>query len=388
MSGGGAYLDHAATSGWRPASVADAMRGALEIGANPGRSGHRRSLAAVRVVAEARERVASFIGARDSATVAFTKNATESINVVLQGFLREGDRVAAGVFEHNAVMRPLRHMERTRRIEILDVPGGADAPVDVAALEGMLSRAAGSIRLVSLAWASNVTGRIVPVREAGEVCRRYGAFLLVDAAQSAGLLPIDVERDFVDALAVTGHKALHGPQGIGALWVRDPAAIEPMVRGGTGSRSDSEEHPEFAPDRFEAGTLNLPGIAGMDAGVRWVQEQGCVALLDRQRAMWSALRARLSGVPGLRVHGDGPVAEQLPIVSFTLDGRDPGEIARSLDARGICCRAGLQCAARAHATLGTRDSGGTIRWSLGPTMTLEEIELAVDALEAIAAEAP
>jgi len=269
------YFDHAATAGSRPPSVGEAMMHALEaVSANPGRSGHRRSLEAARIVSGARDEVAALIGAADSSHVVFTKNATEAINICLLGLLKPGDTVLAGRFEHNAVMRPLRYLEAERGVRVLDVPGDAETPVDLEALERTLKQGNHAVRVVALASASNVTGQIMPLREVGALCRKAGVFFLADGAQGAGILDINVERDCIDALALTGHKSLLGPTGTGALYLRDPDSVPPLLHGGTGSRSEAERQPDFVPDKFEAGTVNVTGLAGLTAGIRYARQIG------------------------------------------------------------------------------------------------------------------
>ena len=261
------YLDHAATAGPCRPEVIEAVAGVLRDGlGNPGRSGHSVSLRAARLLEESRSAVASFFGVSDPAHLVFTSGATASINTVLRGFLRPGDTVLASPWEHNAVMRPLRWMEREIGLHVEIMPprrDGAGYPrgLDLGAVRDRL--AGGPVRLVAMVAASNVTGEVLPRRELTALAHERGAAILVDAAQGAGVLDIQVERDEIDFLAVTGHKSLEAPAGTGALALRDPGQLEPLVRGGTGSLSEEEEQPAFAPDRFEAGTPNLPGIAGL-----------------------------------------------------------------------------------------------------------------------------
>jgi cysteine desulfurase / selenocysteine lyase len=420
------YFDHAATAGSRPTAVVAAMMAALqEASANPGRSGHRLSLRSARLVEDARSELAALLGVSDSAHIVFTKNGTEALNLVLLGFLRQGDRVLAGSFEHNAVVRPLRGLERDRGIRLewipaLDSASSASAPlsksspkssptvyagpVDFNLLEARLREE--PVRLVAMTAASNVTGEIFPVAKIAALCRNYGASLLVDAAQAAGVADLQVERDGIDFLAVTGHKSLLGPPGTGALYIRDAGSVGPLLRGGTGSRSESEEQPDFLPDRFEAGTLNVPGLAGLAAGIRHLRSVGLESIRRRHGELFAFLSDRLMSVPGLvlvppsralqdrlqSLH-DGPVsspgpAERLAIVSFNIDRPegmgwiDPARIARRLDDQGILCRPGLHCASRAHRTLGTFPIG-TVRFSLSPENSEAEIEEAVAALHAI-----
>lgn len=380
------YFDHAATAGNRPDAVGKAMINALEsVAANPGRSGHRRSLEAARIVTEARDEIAALIGAPDSSHVVFTKNATEATNLALFGMLKEGDGVVAGLFEHNSVMRPLRHLEKERSIRVLDMPGEARTPVDMDALAGLLKEAHGSIRLVALGSASNVTGQIMPFTQVGELCREAGVLFLVDGAQGAGILDIDVERDRIDALALTGHKSLLGPPGTGALYLRNPDDVSPLLHGGTGSKSEAERQPGFIPDKFEAGTANLVGLAGLTAGIRYVREIGLEHRRAQQAEMLAYLWRRLGEVRGLTRYGTGDPDSQLAVVSFTVNGWDTGHLAHELDRSEVCCRPGLHCAPRAHRTLGTFEDGGTVRFGLSGYNTPIEIDTVIDLLMRIAA---
>ncbi|MHC5057200.1 MAG: aminotransferase class V-fold PLP-dependent enzyme [Planctomycetota bacterium] len=375
-------FDNAATAGRRPDAVGEAMLRALtEVPANPGRSGHAVALEAARIVEDARVEVAGLVGARDPAHVAFTKNATEALNVVLAGRVREGDLVLASSWEHNATMRPLRWLERERGVRVEPMPPAEDGPVDVKWLASRL--ASERVALVAMLAASNVTGEVMPVAEAGALCREHETFLLVDAAQGAGTLQLDVERDRIDALALTGHKDLYGLPGTGALWLREPETVQPLLRGGTGSRSDEEEHPDFAPDRFEGGTPNVPGLAGLAAGVRFVRERGQEALLAHARGLADRLTGHLADIRGVRLFGPDDPERKVGIVSFTVEGRSTSDVARELGGRGVLSRPGLHCAPRAHRTLGTFP-GGTVRLSLSAFNTAEEIDAAAETLREIA----
>ena len=382
------YLDHAATAGPRRPEVIEAVTAVLRDGlGNPGRSGHALSLRAARLLEESRCVVASFLGLSDPARLVFTAGATASINLVLRGYLRPGDTVLTSPWEHNAVMRPLRWMEREMGIRVEIVPPRLDdtgypVGLDLELLRERLDTGP-SVRLVTLVAASNVTGESLPVREIAALAHAGGATVLVDAAQGAGILDIQAERDGIDFLAVTGHKSLEAPAGIGALALLDPNQLEPLIRGGTGSRSEEEEQPSFAPDRFEAGTPNLPGIAGLAAAIGLLSRIGTEAVASRHRERRGWVVARLREIPGLTVHhpagerGDEP--GWLAVVSFTAQGCDPGALAWALDRRDIACRPGLHCAPRAHRTLGTWPTG-TGRFSPGPACTEAEIDAAAAAL--------
>jgi cysteine desulfurase/selenocysteine lyase len=381
---GALYLDNAATSWPKPPGVARAMARFLdEVGASPGRSGHRLAVEAERIRLDAREAVASILGVRDPLRVIFAAGATEAINLALLGLLPPGSHVVASALEHNAVLRPIRALE-ARGVTATLAPCRPDGSLDPSSVEEALRPAT---RLIALVHASNVCGTVLPVRAVGELARARGIPLLVDAAQTAGSWPIDLEGDRIDLLAFAGHKGLLGPAGIGGLAIGerfDVSRLPPLLHGGTGSRSEHEVQPEALPDRFEAGTPNMPGIAGLGAGARYVLDRGIEAIRSRERSMTARLIDGLRSIPGIAVIGTGDPARQTAAVSFTIAGRSPSDVAGELDERhGILCRPGLQCAPRAHRTLGTFP-GGTVRLSPGPFTSDAEIDRALDAVAAVA----
>jgi cysteine desulfurase/selenocysteine lyase len=377
------YLDHAATSWPKPPEVIRAMVDLMErAGGNPGRSGHRLSIEAGRIVYAAREAVAEFFGAPDPMRVVFTANVTTALNLALRGLLRPGDRVVTSSIEHNSVMRPLRALER-QGVRLTVVPCAADGRLD----PGALARAVEpGTRLVVLNHASNVMGTILPVAEAATIAHDAGALLLVDAAQTAGVLPIHIMALKIDLLAFTGHKGLQGPPGTGGLviapWV-DVTTLEPLVRGGTGSRSEFEEQPDLLPDKYESGTANSVGIAGLGAGVRFVQERGVEAIRAHELELARTLYDGLAGLPGVTVYGPPDAALRTGTVSFTVAGRQVSEFGLRLDEEyDILCRVGLHCAPAAHRTLGTFPQG-TVRLAVGLGTTLAEVHTTLQAVERI-----
>jgi cysteine desulfurase family protein len=378
------YLDNGATSFPKPPAVPAAVDHFLrEIGGSPGRSGHRLSQEAARVVFACREELAALLGVPDSRRIAFALNATAGLNAAIYGLLRRGDRVVTTSMEHNSVMRPLRDLEQRGVVALRTVPGDETGRVDLDAFEDAVR--AHRPRLVAAVHASNVTGSVLPLRPAAEICHRHGALLLVDAAQSAGALPIDVAADGVDLLAFTGHKSLFGPQGTGGLWVREGIEPEPLLRGGTGSNSELEEQPAFWPDRFESGTQNAVGLAGLLAGVRFIRERGVAAIHTREEALMRRLLAGLEGVAGLRVHGPHHAEERTPVASVTFEGLVPSEAGFLLEEGwGILARVGLHCAPAAHRTIGTYPQG-TVRLTPGFFTTVEEIDTAIAACRELAA---
>jgi cysteine desulfurase family protein len=370
------YLDNAATSWPKPPAVIRAMADYLErAGGNPGRSGHRLSVAAGRVVEETRDAVAQLFRVANPVRVVFTHNATYALNLAVRGLLRPGDRAVVTSMDHNAVMRPLRALER-KGVALTVVP-------DLPAIE----RAAPGARLIVAVHANNITSELAPISECARVAHAAGAMLLVDAAQSAGAVPIDVPGMGIDLLAFTGHKGLLGPTGTGGLVLGegiDAAALEPLVCGGTGSRSEWEEQPEFLPDRFESGTANGLGLAGLGAGVREVLERGVEAIRAHERRLAGILLEGLSSIPKVKLYGPLDPDRRLALVSFTVEGRRVSEVGLRLDEEfGILCRVGLHCAPSAHRALGTFPEG-TVRLAPGPFTKEEEVRAAVAAVARIA----
>lgn len=377
------YFDNAATSWPKPEAVPQAMEQFIrEHGANPGRSGHALSIQAGRVVFEARERVARLFGHGDPMSVVCTKNATEALNLAIQGLLQPGDHAITSTMEHNSVLRPLRFLEG-RGVEVTRVTCGADGSLDPADVARSIST---KTRLVVLSHASNVVGTLCPIAEIGRLTANREILFCVDAAQSAGAVPIDMAAMGIDLLAFTGHKSLYGPQGTGGLCLRERARgrLRPLLYGGTGSVSDSDVHPEFLPDCFEAGTLNAVGLAGLAAGLAFVEARGVESIREHETALTARLIAGLQDVPGVRVLGTHDTGRQIAVVSFNVDGWNCSEVAQTLEDRaGICCRAGLHCAPLAHRQLGTFPEGA-VRFSLGILNTETEVAVAIDAVRELA----
>lgn len=377
------YLDHAATS-WpkRPEVIQAMVDFCQQTGGNPGRSGHRLSLAASRIVYETREAVAELLGMPDPMRVIFTCNATQAINLALRGWLRPGDRVVTTGSEHNAVMRPLRDLQR-EGVQVTVVPCQRDGSIDLQQAAAII---APGTRMVAISHASNVSGARMPITEFANLAHQAGALLLVDAAQTAGLLPIDVTRQRIDLLAFTGHKSLQGPMGTGGLVIGDgvdPSRLRSLIQGGTGSRSADEIQPELLPDKFESGTPNGVGIAGLGAGVRWVLNQGIPTLCEHDRELSRLLVQGLSAIPNVTVYGPSDPNHRVATVSFTVSNRQVSEIGGLLDDRfDILCRVGLHCAPAAHRTLGTFPEG-TVRFAAGPSIQPEQVRQAVAAVEQI-----
>ena len=377
------YLDHGATSFPKAPGVTAAVARFLDSEAgNPGRGGHRLTVAASRAIEGARASVARLLGA-DTERTLLGPGATFWLNTLLAGLLCPGDRVVTSALEHNAVMRPLRRLARDRGLEVAAVPGGGAHGVP-SPDEIRTAVAAAPTRLVVVAHASNVSGAMLPVEEIAAAVAPVP--VIVDGAQTAGSHPFSFAGSGLAAFACSGHKGLLGPPGVGVLLLAPELAktLPPLVLGGTGSRSDSEEMPEHLPDRLEAGTPNGPGISGLGAACSWLAGKTVAAVAAREIALTDGLARELAAISGVHLHGFRPDAAHTGLVSFTVDGADTGELAAWLDReRGIMLRAGLHCAPAAHRRLGTYPSG-TLRAGIGPFTSQAEVGALVRAI----AEAP
>lgn len=377
------YFDNASTTFPKPQAVADTVYQYLtKEGCNINRGGYGKAYQTAEAVYETREQLSHLFGCENCKNVVFTKNATESLNVLLKGFLRHGDHVLVSSMEHNAVMRPLVQLAQNG-ITFSRIPCTPEGELCLDALPGLLTP---QTRAVILTHASNVCGTLLPLSEVGEFCTRHGLCFFADTSQTAGVVPISMEEMHIDALAFTGHKGLLGPQGIGGFLLRECmiSKIEPLLSGGTGSISHTEEIPSFMPDRFEPGTLNLPGILGLSAALRWLNETG----IDRIRAHELGLTEHFLGgirkIPQIRIIGKQTVTGRTGVVSIQTLSKDLAQAAWELDEQyGIMTRTGLHCAPFAHKTLGTFPVG-TIRFSFGWWNTHQEIDAALQALSAIA----
>ena len=380
------YLDNAATSWPKPESVYQAMDKFMrEDAGNPGRGGHSLAIAAERAIDEARVLVARLINAPEPERIIFTFNCTDALNLGLKGLLKPGDHVITSRIGHNSLARPLTKLEgQGVRITRL-FPSNESGLLSAADIEGAIEE---DTKLVVVTHASNVTGVVQPVEEYGAVVRKYGRVLMVDAAQTAGAFPIDVQAANIDLLAFSGHKGLLGPTGTGVLYIGDRVDLDSLREGGTGSHSEQEEQPFELPNRYESGTPNTVGIAGLGAGLRYIHEEGVEKIRLHERYLREQMAEGLARIPGVQLYGPGDTSEQAPIVSFNLNGWDPLEVAAVLDqAFDIKVRAGLHCAAAAHKTFGTYPRG-TVRASHGCFNTTSEIELALEAMAKIAGSSP
>ena len=367
------YLDNAATTYPKPEVTYEAVDGFMrDIGGSAGRSGHWRSVETGRMVYAAREAVASLLGAPDPLRLVFTRNATEALNLAIQGFLKPGEHVVTTSMEHNSVMRPLA-AAGSRGITSTAVRCAPDGRLDPPDLQKAIKPSTG---LIILNHVSNVTGTIQPLDEVARIARAAGVPLLVDAAQSAGRLPVDISSSGVSLLAFTGHKELFGPQGTGGLYIGAGLDPEPLCFGGTGSRSSQLEQPAELPERYESGTLNAPGIIGLGAGADFAARVG----VDVIQGKTTEIASSLAEMKNVKVHGPADLRDRVGILALTFEGATPPEVAAALDSRfGIAVRAGLHCAPCAHQTIGTIATGA-LRVSLSYMNSADEIDYFLECL--------
>jgi len=380
------YFDNTATSFPKPPCVLEAMAKFLnEVGANPGRSGHRLAIESGRFVYSAREAVAELFHVADPLRIVFTSNVTEALNLALNGLLKAGDHVITSSMEHNSMMRPLRCLEQ-KGVELTVVPCSQQGTLDPGDIKSAIRS---NTVMIALNHASNVVGTILPVAEVGQIARKYDLMMLADAAQTAGVLSIDMEKDGIDLLGFTGHKSLYGPMGTGGLIIGervDLEAFEPIKCGGTGSRSEHESQPEFLPDKFESGTPNAVGLAGLNASIRWILDQGIENIRSYEIQLTQRLLEGLKSISGVKVYGGQDAEKQIATVSFNIQGKQPSEICLLLDEEfGILCRVGLHCSPASHKTIGTFPAG-MVRFGLGFFNTQDEVDFAIAAVRKLAEE--
>lgn len=379
------YLDNAATSFPKPEIVARTVyKYMTECGVNINRGGYQTAYDVAGTVLETRELLADMFNADDCRNVVFTQNVTESLNYVLKGFLKPGDHILCSSIEHNAVMRPLVQLEKIG-VEFSRIPANNRGEMDVDSIEGMIKD--NTVAIV-MTHASNVFGTVNPIAEIGTIAHSHGLKFFVDCAQTAGVLPIDMKEMHIDALCFTGHKSLLGPQGVGGFVLDKDLVmkIDPIISGGTGSISHTEEIPDFMPDRFESGTMNIGGILGLNAGLKWINERGIDNIRNHELGL---LKKFMDGIKPLEESGDiaiygMPGTEgRVGVISIQPLKVDPADMAFKLDFEyGIMTRVGLHCAPHAHRTIGTYPTG-TVRFSFGNFNTETDIDAAITAIKEI-----
>ncbi len=376
------YLDNAATTFPKPDDVLSAMVETYgRIGVSPGRGSYDMASEAEAFVDVTRQKLAAFFHAPKPEGVIFTANATDALNLAIQGLIKPGDHIVSTRIEHNSVLRPLYHLHQNGMIEYDLVPFDRNGFVDSEDIRGAIRP---NTRLVIVCHASNVLGTIQPIRDIGAICAEKDVPLLIDAAQSAGVIPIDMAAWHVSALAITGHKSMLGPTGIGCLIV-DPALDVRGTRfGGTGIDSKSLMHTQSLPNRLEAGTSNLLGIIGLSTGLDFVMKEGLEKIHRREMKMLKRLRDNLVDIQGIEFYGSEDISSHVALLTCNMNGMDPVDAGAILDADfGIAVRVGLHCAPLVHETIGSYPNGG-IRFSIGPFNTMDDIDQAVEAISAIA----
>jgi cysteine desulfurase family protein len=375
------YFDNAATSWPKPTGVAEAMVHFLNnIGANPGRSGHHLAVESGRIVYDTREAIARLFNASDPLRVVFGHNVTEALNMALHGLLRSGDHIITSSMEHNSMMRPIRTLKK-KGVAVTVIRCSSEGFLDPNDLKAAIRP---TTVMIALNHASNIVGTLLPIAEVGQIARNHDLLLLVDAAQTGGAYPIDMQKDCIDLLGFTGHKSLYGPMGTGGLILGERVNInnfKPIKTGGTGSNSGSEEQPNFLPDMCESGTPNAVGLAGLNAAIQELLEKGINNIRTHEMALTQELIDGLEDIPKVRIYGGRNANYQTATVSFNIDGMESSEVGIRLDQEyGIMCRVGLHCAPVSHKTIGTFPEG-TVRFGLGVFNTIEEVKTALSAVE-------
>lgn len=379
------YLDNAATTFPKPKEVLDQMCDAYRrFGVNPGRSGYDLCVVAGDLVFEARKALTGFFGGTDPLRLVFAQNATEALNLALLGILGPGDHAITTTVEHNSVIRPLNHLRRDHGVEVDYVPVGADFRLDPGEVAKRFRK---NTKLVVVNHGSNVIGTVQPVAEIGKLCRERGILFVIDAAQTAGMIPVDIEALHVDVVAFTGHKSLLGPTGTGGLYVREGVDVRTTRFGGTGVHSANPFHLEDYPHRLEAGTGNVLGITGLYFAQAYLAKRGIANIYRHEMALFARLQDGLAALDGVTLHGPTRLDDRLPVLSFTVVGLDPSDVGTMLDVDyNIAARTGLHCAPLIHEQMGTGERGA-VRLSVGPMNVESDIEKALEAVAEIAADA-
>lgn len=371
------YLDNAATTLHKPEGVAEAMITALTSMGNSGRGAHKATLDASRMIYGTREKLAELFHISDPMRIAFTCNATESLNIAIQGILQPGDHVITSVCEHNSVLRPVYRMAK-RGVTYNMLPADKKGVIQYDQLTSLLKK---ETKAIVITHASNLTGNVTDLKKVSDFAKKNGLLLIVDASQTAGCIPIDVQELGIDVLCFTGHKGLMGPQGTGGIYVREGIKIAPLKVGGSGVKSFDKEHPDTMPTALEAGTLNGPGIAGLGASLSWILKQGVEQIHEKELSLARNFLKGIAEIPDITVYGDTDAQMRTAIVSLNLGDVDSAEMSDWLwEDYGIAVRAGAHCAPLMHKALGTEQQGA-VRFSFSCFNTEEEVDAAIQALK-------
>ena len=375
------YFNNAATTLIKPDEMKQAVMESFDIMGNAGR-GDGVSLSAARIIYDTRSRLAKLFNAKSGKNIAFTSNATASLNIAIKGILNSGDHVITTVLEHNSVLRPLYEMEK-RGVELTITGCDDKGNPDYDEIEGAIQT---NTKAIICTHASNLTGNIVDVERIGNIAKKYSILFILDASQSAGVLPIDVRKDNIDILCFTGHKGLLGPQGTGGIYVRDGVDIKPLLSGGSGFDSFSHVHPYKMPEMLEAGTLNGHGIAGLNGSLKYLEKTGIDNIRKKEQYLMQRFYDGIKEIPNIKVYGDFSTTNRVAVVSINIEGYDSSEVSDELSySYGIITRAGAHCAPLMHKALGTENIGA-IRFSFSHNNTIEEIDIAINALKELARE--
>ena len=376
------YFDNAATTMQKPACVVQAVAEAMCSLGNSGRGVHSGALSASRIIYDTRAALAQLFGAESPERIAFTANSTESLNIAIKGVLNPGDHVITTALEHNSVLRPLFELE-DRGVELTILP--ADAMGNIL-YEDFEKEIRPNTAAIVTTHGSNLTGNLLNIQQIGSIARKHGLIYIVDASQTAGVFPIDVQQMHIDILCFTGHKGLLGPQGTGGIYVREGTEVRPLLSGGSGVQTYLRSHPPQMPTALEAGTLNGHGIAGLGAAIRYLQETGLDVIRKKEQELMRMFYDQVREIPGITVYGDFTARDRCAIVSLNIRDYDSGEVSDALSNRyGIATRPGAHCAPLMHKALGTVQQGA-VRFSFSHYNTIEEINIAVSALRELAME--
>ena len=374
------YFDNAATTMKKPPQVVQAVTEALCSMGNSGRGSHDASLDASRTVFDTRVKLAELFNAENPSQIAFTANATEALNIAIKGILSSGDHVITTALEHNSVLRPLYEMEE-RGVELTIIPADSRGNIDYDELEKCMKA---DTKAIVCTHASNLTGNLVDIARVGGIAAAHNVLFVVDASQTAGVFPVDVQEMNIDILCFTGHKSLMGPQGTGGMYVREGIAVRPLLSGGSGVQTYSRRHPEQMPTALEAGTLNAHGIAGLGAAVQYIRDTGIDVIRKKEQELMCAFYEEVRVIPGIRIYGDFAAKERAPIVSLNIRDYESAAVSDALaQDYGIYTRSGGHCEPLMHQALGTVGQGA-VRFSFSHYNTMEEVCLAVSALKELA----
>jgi len=377
------FLDNAATTFPKPEEVYVFMDHFFrKYGVNPGRSGYDLCMETGELVETTRKKMTEFFNGTDPNRLCFSYNSTDALNLIIFGLLKEGDHAITSNLDHNSVLRPLYHLYKFQGVEVDYIPFDSRGFVDPADFQKKFKK---NTRLVIISHASNVIGTVQPIKEIGQICREHGILFAIDASQSSGKVPIDIQDSCVDVIAFTGHKSLLGPTGIGGLYVQEGVEIRQTRAGGTGVRSAVRTHLAEYPYRLEFGTLNILGVAGLHAGLKWIEEKGLETIHNQEMNLTARLRDGLKKIDGVTLYCQNELAGHISVLLFNVDGVEAQDTGTMLDVDyNIACRTGLHCAPLVHEQLGTDKIHGAVRFGIGPFNTEEHIDAAINAVEEIA----